>query len=104
MGWSRCCTAICNRILENQADNLEVEDAQVLASAVSTANLDDNANAWVSILENARLLYVALCDVNCCGMAVAILQRLIVTTVGRAGFPWQRGKKSNWRVETFVWQ
>ena len=25
-------------------------------------------------------------------------------TVGRAGFPWQRGKKSNWRVETFVWQ
>ena len=96
---------ICNRILENQADNLEVEDAQVLASAVSTANLDDNANAWVSIFEKMRdYLYVALCDVNCCGMAVAILQRLIVTYSWESRLSVAAGQKSNWRVETFVWQ
>ena len=71
---------ISTRILESQADNLEVEDAQVLASAISTANLEDNADAWISIFDKLLdYLYVALCDIGCCSMSVAILQRLIVT-------------------------
>jgi hypothetical protein len=79
---------ISTRILENEAKNLEIEDAQVLASAVSTANLEDNTDAWASIFENLRdYLYVALCDPSCCSMSVAILQRLItVLALGDAAF------------------
>jgi hypothetical protein len=79
---------VSTRILENQAENLEVADAQVLASAVSTANLDENADVWESIFEKLRdYLYVALCDPGCCSMAVAILQRLVISLqLGDAAF------------------
>ena len=78
----------------------------MLASAVSTANLDDNANAWVSIFEKMRdYLYVALCDINCCSMAVAMLQRLIVTLqLGEQAFRGSGAKSLTGALKLFVWQ
>ena len=79
---------VCTRILDANAENLEIADAQVLASAVSTANLEENSVVWVNIFNNLRdHLYVALCDPGCCSMAVAILQRLVINLqIGDAAF------------------
>lgn len=78
-------------VAANQLEHLEYEHFQILVAALQGAPFGDDAESarasagtvddWLSLFETLQdHVFVALCDVECCNMAVHVLERFMFDT------------------------